>query len=127
VQSACVSDDPAEVRASPVLPVSDLDRALSHYAALGFLTSRWSEDYGFAAWHGLELHLSVREGHDPLRTASAVFLHVADPDAVFAQWSAADVGRDLAPEDKPWGVREGAHVDEDGNLLRFGGPLASAT
>jgi hypothetical protein len=24
-------------------------------------------------------------------------------------------------------VREGAHVDEDGNLLRFGGPLASAT
>jgi hypothetical protein len=123
VQSALVSD----VRASPILPVTDLDRALAHYAALGFRTSRWSEDYDFAAWQGLELHLSVHEGHDPLRTASAVFLHVPDPDAVHAQWSAAGVGRDLAPEDKPWQVREGAHVDDDGNLLRYGGPIASAT
>jgi hypothetical protein len=121
-----MDDHPAEVRASPVLPVTDLDRALAHYAALGFLTSRWDEGYGYAAWRGLELHLAVNPGHDPLRTASQVYLHVPDPDAVGAQWLAAGVGRTLLPEEKPWQVYEGGHVDEDGNLLRFGAPLRSA-
>jgi hypothetical protein len=122
-----MTHDHAEVRASPILPVADLDRALAHYAALGCLTSRWDDGYGYAAWRGLELHLAVDPGHDPLRTASQVYLHVPDPDAVAAVWLAAGVGRTVLPEDKPWHVREGGHVDEDGNLLRFGGPLASAT
>ena len=121
-----MGSDAVEVLASPILPVADLERALAHYAALGFLTSRYDEGYGYAAWRGLELHLAVHPGHDPLRTASQVFLHVPDPDAVGAAWLAAGVGRTLLPEDKPWHVREGGHVDEDGNLLRFGGPLPSA-
>ena len=122
-----VSDEPVEVRASPILPVADLDRALAHYAALGFVTSRHSDDYGFAAWRGLELHLCLVPGQDPLRTACSVFLHVPDPDAVAAAWRAAGVGRTTPPEVKPWNVREGAHVDGDGNLLRFGSPLASGS
>jgi hypothetical protein len=121
-----MSDDHAEVRASPILPVADLDRALAHYAALGFLTSRWDEGYGYAAWRGLELHLAVNPGHDPLRTAAQVYLHVPDPDEVGATWLAAGVGRTLLPENKPWHVYEGGHVDADGNLLRFGAPLRSA-
>ena len=116
-----MTHDDLEVRASPMFPVADLDRALEHYAALGFLVSRWSEDYGFAAWRGLELHLVVQPGHDP----ASVFLHVPDADEVFALWSAAGVGRTTAPESKPWGVREGDHFDGDGNRLRFGSPLAS--
>ena len=117
-------DEPVEVRASPILPVADLDRALDHYAALGFVTSRHSDDYGFAAWRGLELHLSVPPRH--LRpTPTATFLHVPDADAVAAAWIATGVGETEAPVPKPWHVREGAHVDPDGNLLRFGSPLAS--
>jgi catechol 2,3-dioxygenase-like lactoylglutathione lyase family enzyme len=118
--------DDVEVRASPILPVADLDRALAHYAALGFRTSRHDDGYGFAAWAGLELHLTVVPGHDPLRTASAVFLHVPDADAVAALLVAAGVGRTTRPVDTDYGMREGAHVDPDGNLLRFGSPLASA-
>ena len=112
----------SEVRASPVLPVTDLDRALAHYAALGFTTSRHDDTYGFAAWAGLELHLTVVPGHDPSRTASAVFLHVPDADAVASAWAGPGT---TTPTPKPWGVREGSHVDPDGNLLRFGSPLAS--
>ena len=108
-----------DVRACPVLPVSDLPRALAHYASLGFDTSAHDDTYGFAAWRGLELHLSVVPDHDPLRTAAAVFLHVADADEVARAWSAS------APVDTDYGVREGAHVDPDGNLLRFGSPLPS--
>jgi hypothetical protein len=78
-----------EVRASPVLPVADLDRALTHDKALGLLTSRHDDSYGFLAWAGLELHLAVVPGHDPLRATSAVHLHVLDADAVFAHLQAA--------------------------------------
>jgi catechol 2,3-dioxygenase-like lactoylglutathione lyase family enzyme len=116
-----MTHDHAEVRASPMLPVADLDRALEHYAALGFLVSRWDDGYGFAAWHGLELHLVLQPGHDP----ASVFLHVPDADVVFERWAGAGVGRTTAPEPRPWNVREGEHVDEDGNRLRFGSPLPS--
>ncbi|MBB3676715.1 VOC family protein [Modestobacter versicolor] len=119
--------DDVHVHASPVLPVADLDRALAHYAALGFSTSRHDDTYGFAAWAGLELHLAVVPGHDPLRTASAVFLHVPDADAVAALLVATGVGRTTSPVDTSYGMREGAHVDPDGNLLRFGSPLASGS
>jgi catechol 2,3-dioxygenase-like lactoylglutathione lyase family enzyme len=118
--------DDVEVRASPILPVADLDRALAHYAAIGFLTSRHDDTYGFAAWAGLELHLTVVPGHDPRRTASAVFLHVPDADAVATLLVAAGQGPTTTmPVDTDHGMREGSHVDPDGNLLRFGSPLAS--
>jgi catechol 2,3-dioxygenase-like lactoylglutathione lyase family enzyme len=110
--------DDVEVRASPVLPVSDLDRALAHYARLGFRTSRHDDDYGFAAWAGLELHLSV----DTSAAGVEVFLHVLDADAVATAWAGDGT---TAATDRPWHVREGSHVDPDGNLLRFGSPLPS--
>jgi predicted enzyme related to lactoylglutathione lyase len=108
----------SEVRASPVLPVTDLDRALAHYAALGFTTSRLDETYGFATWAGLELHLTV----DPDSVGAEVYLHVPDADEVAESWAGPGT---TAPTPKSWGVREGSHVDPDGNLLRFGSPLAS--
>ncbi len=80
-----------EARACPILPVTDLDRALAHYAALGCRVSRHDDTYGFAALAGVELHLSVVADHDPLRTAAAVFLHVPDADDLARRW--ADVPR----------------------------------
>ncbi|WP_029430975.1 VOC family protein [Blastococcus sp. URHD0036] len=116
--------DDVEVRASPILPVADLRHALEHYASLGFVVSEHDGDYGFAAWRGLELHLVRSADHDPARTATAVFLHVRDADEVARAWAGAP--GTTAPTDRPWGVREGAHVDPDGNLLRFGSPIPSA-
>jgi hypothetical protein len=52
-----------------------------------------------------------------------VYLYVSDADALYAQWRLARVaGRLVAPVDTDYGLREGAHVDRDGNLLRFGSP-----
>ena len=112
-----------QVRVSPIFPVTDLRRALDHYAALGCEVSAHDEGYGFAALAGIELHLVVTEGHDPLRTAAAAYLHVPDADALAARW--ADVQSTTPPIDTDYGLREGAHVDPDGNLLRFGSPLPS--
>ena len=67
--------DDVEVRASPILPVADLDRALAHYAAIGFMTSRHDDTYGFAAWSGLELHLTVDPDGNLLRFGSPLPSH----------------------------------------------------
>jgi hypothetical protein len=112
-----------QVRVSPIFPVTDLQRALDHYAALGCATSTHDDTYGFAARAGIELHLTVVAGHDPLRTAAAAYLHVPDADALAAEWAAVE--RTGAPVDTDYGLREGWHIDPDGNLLRFGSPLPS--
>jgi catechol 2,3-dioxygenase-like lactoylglutathione lyase family enzyme len=116
-------EEPLVVRVSPIFPVTDLPRALDHYAALGCAVSTHDETYGFAARAGVELHLVVVADHDPLRTAAAAYLHVPDADALAAEW--AHVPRTGAPVDTDYGLREGWHIDPDGNLLRFGSPLAS--
>jgi catechol 2,3-dioxygenase-like lactoylglutathione lyase family enzyme len=118
-----MSTDAPSVRVCPVFPVTDLARALEHYSALGFSTSRHDDTYGFATWRGVELHLAVVPDHDPLRTASAVFLQVPDADELATAWARVD--RTGSPVDTDYGVREGWHIDPDGNLLRFGSPLAS--
>jgi catechol 2,3-dioxygenase-like lactoylglutathione lyase family enzyme len=118
-----MSSDHAQVRVSPIFPVTDLPRALAHYAALGCDVSQHDTGYGFAAMAGVELHLVVVHDHDPLRTAAAAYLHVPDADALAARW--ASVERTGGPVDTDYGLREGWHIDPDGNLLRFGAPLAS--
>lgn len=42
-----------------------------------------------------------------------------------AEWeSGVGEGAVSAPEDTGWGKREGALVDLDGNVIRFGSPVA---
>lgn len=118
-----MTHDAPQVRVSPIFPVSDLRRALDHYAALGCVVSAHDESYGFAARAGVELHLTVVPGHDPLRTAAAAYLLVPDADALAAEW--AGVARTGTPVDTDYGLREGWHIDPDGNLLRFGSPIRS--
>jgi catechol 2,3-dioxygenase-like lactoylglutathione lyase family enzyme len=117
-----VHDQP-QVRASPIFPVVDLPRALAHYAALGCSVSTHDEGYGFAARGGVELHLVVVADGDPRRGPAAAYLHVPDADALAAEW--AQVPGTEPPVDTDYGLREGRHTDPDGNLLRFGSPLAS--
>jgi catechol 2,3-dioxygenase-like lactoylglutathione lyase family enzyme len=115
--------DHPQVRASPIFPVTDLRRALEHYAALGCSVSTHDEGYGFAARGGVELHLVVVEDGHPRNGPAAAYLHVPDADSLAAEW--AHVPGTEAPVDTSYGLREGRHVDPDGNLLRFGSPLAS--
>lgn len=114
---------PAKVTGlAAVLPVSNLSRALEHYGLLGFTVSAYCNgDYGYAERDGLNLHFRVIPEFEPARTTSAVYLYVDDADALFAEWRSAGVsGQFFEPHDTEYGLREGAHVDLDGNLLRFG-------
>jgi uncharacterized glyoxalase superfamily protein PhnB len=115
-------------RAVPILAATDISRALAHYAALGFETQEWDGGgYRFAARDGVELHLGQPEAFDPATNTISWYLHVADADALHAEWAAADVAGELfAPIDTDYGMREGSHTDPDGNTVRFGSPLVGS-
>jgi uncharacterized protein len=112
-------------RAIPILATADIARALEHYAALGFETEAWGGGgYGFASRDGVELHLAEIEDHDPATNIVSCYLFVGDADALHAEWVDARAGGQLeAPSDTDYGLREGRHVDPDGNIVRYGSPL----
>lgn len=113
---------------SPILPVRDLAAALDHYRRLGFQVEAYDDgdEYGYARLDDVQLHLTQWDEHDPLRTGASVYLYVDDADALYAEWKAAGVGGRLHdPHDTDYGLREGAHVDPEGNLIRFGSRLTS--
>ena len=112
---------------SPVFPVSDMNLASTHYEKLGFEVRRYEgpDRYAFAHRDNIEIHLAQVDNLKPKRNMSAVYLYVDDADDLYAEWSAADVdGRLIAPTDTSYGLREGACLDRDANLIRFGSPLA---
>ncbi|HUC05746.1 MAG TPA: hypothetical protein VL961_10125, partial [Acidimicrobiales bacterium] len=110
---------------SPLFPVRDLRAALDHYAALGFKTAAYEEgaDYGFADRDAVSLHLTSVPPGETIHPAEA-YLLVRDADALFEEWSGLDVSGETRPVGPmPYGLREGSHVDGDGNVIRFGSPM----
>jgi Ser/Thr protein kinase RdoA (MazF antagonist) len=114
---------------SPVFPVQDLRRALAHYASLGFEVEPYADGdgYGFAARDEVSLHLSLDEGHGPAaghQHVGTAYLYVEDADALYDEWARPGVGGlTRRVGDTPYKLREGSHVDPDGNLIRFGSPM----
>jgi hypothetical protein len=113
-------------RAIPILATSELSRALAHYAALGFETEGYEGGgYGFATRDSVELHLGEDKSHKPGTNPISCYLFVNDADALHAEWTAAGVAGSLdPPSDTDYGLREGRHVDPDGNVIRYGSPLS---
>jgi DNA-binding MarR family transcriptional regulator len=112
-------------RLDPIFPVADLADSLAHYSALGFSVAAYADgaDYGFANREGVGLHLAADPDHDPTRTAGSAYLYVHDADALYEEWSRHDIGGRTQPVcATPYKMREGSHIDPDGNLIRFGSP-----
>ena len=108
---------------APVFSTANLDRWLDHYRALGFEVKNYGQIYGYASRDGVTIHVSVNANHDPALTAGCAYVYVDDADALHALWSVVPGGRGPAPTDTPYGLREGGHLDPDGNLIRYGSRL----
>ena len=108
-------------RFAPIFPVRDLGAALAYYRRLGFGTREYEGGgYGFAVLEGVELHLGVVTEK---ATPASAYLFVDDAEALARTWVSA--GADVrAPEDTEWGQHEGVVIDPDGNVIRFGSPMA---
>lgn len=123
-------EDAPVPNAVPILPVSDLLRAVAWYGRLGFSVRTLYEEAGYAilGFEGTELHLNLAHGMPgPTKTWSGCYLRVADASALHARWMAAGAREVGGLADQPWGIREFATEDLDGNLWRVGSPIGSAT
>ncbi len=104
-----------------ILPCRDVLAALAHYELLGFSTHSYDGGYGYAERDGVAFHLARVDGLDPLATTSAVYLFVNDAAALHASWKTSGAGGQfIEPEMTDYGLLEGAHLDPNGNLLRYG-------
>jgi MarR family len=112
---------------SPIFPVRDLAAALAHYASLGFRTFGYEEggEYGFAERDRTSLHLARHEDHDPAHHHGAeAYLYVGDADALYEEWARPGIGGQTRPVGTTdYRMREGSHIDPDGNLIRFGSDI----
>lgn len=109
--------------AVPVLPVIELTRAVAFYERLGFVVRSQYEGYAIVAFEGAELHLNEVPQLAGTESPAGAYLRVADADAVHARWTALGA-REVAPvADQPYGIREFATEDLDGNLWRVGAPV----
>ena len=110
-------------QAVPVLCVRDLDQALAFYARLGFRTQARFADYALLSREEVALHLRV-PGAEERVTAEAnpcgAYFYLAGIDAFALSLDSKGVQLLGRPLDQPYGVREFAISDPDGNLLRFG-------
>lgn len=107
---------------APVLPVRDIDRAIQHYTQLGFDVSEYEGGgYAFAKRDEVWLHLESAPDLALDADGATCFLYVANADALHAEWrDCGALGVLMPPHDAEYGLREFAHFDPDGNLIRIG-------
>jgi hypothetical protein len=110
---------------APIFPTADMDRMRAHYEALGFSVHVHGGGYGTAARDGIRIHFELVTDTGPATQRGAAYLGVDDADALHAEWRSAAVGETTDLFDPGFGVWEASHTDGDGNLLRFGSPIAS--
>lgn len=133
-------------RAIPILPSHDLERTTAMLERIGFAAVGRYDGYRTFLRGPIELHYQADDEVDPFTTAASCFLRVHDVDGFYAEvvgagfevWPPDDPDRDVRTcweqgrsiarisrlEDKPWGQREFALLDETNNLLRVGRPFA---
>lgn len=112
-------------RFDPIFPITNMDRSLRHYTTLGFEPEAYDNQYAFVTLPGIGcIHFTLQSDHDPKINAAATYLYVDDADALAAKWRRdCPQGDTREPVDTDYGLREGAHLDPDNNLIRFGSEM----
>jgi catechol 2,3-dioxygenase-like lactoylglutathione lyase family enzyme len=116
--------------AIPTLPSRDVNETVTFYRRLGFEGGVHSHgDYAILTRGTLELHFFTHGDLVPEESSAGCYLRVLDVDATYRAFAAAELPRQGIPrmdalQDKPWGLREFAVVDSDGNLVRIGQIIA---
>ncbi|MCU0854265.1 MAG: VOC family protein [Rhodobacteraceae bacterium] len=110
---------------SPILPCREVAAAEAFWLRLGFATEYRDDDYLLIRREGAEVHFWRNPALDPALNDAGAYLRASDVDALDREWGAlglpgAGIPRLVRVEDKPWGMRELALVDPDGNLIRAG-------
>jgi catechol 2,3-dioxygenase-like lactoylglutathione lyase family enzyme len=113
--------------AIPILPCRSVDAATEFYRKLGFEggAHEFNREYAIFKRGAIELHFFTHRELVPTESSAGCYIRVRDVMSIFEACSASGLPGAGLPrmdrlEDKPWGLREFAIVDPDGNLLRIG-------
>lgn len=113
--------------AIPILPSRNVGATVAFYERLGFVGGVHAADSGYAILQrgDLELHFFTHTELVPVESSAGCYLRVLDVESHYRAFSSATLPRTGIPrmdrlENKPWGLREFAVVDPDGNLIRVG-------
>jgi catechol 2,3-dioxygenase-like lactoylglutathione lyase family enzyme len=115
--------------AIPILPSRSLSNTLAFFRRLGFDGEIHSfGDYAILTRGTVELHLFTHRELRPAESSAMCYIRVSDVESIYRAFALAQLPRKGIPrmdalEVKPWGMREFAIVDPDGNLLRIGQTL----
>lgn len=126
IQTTTTIDNTTTITAAvPALPALDLDRAIGFYGrVLGFAEAFRTDDYAGLRREGAEIHLWRCENrmipentscYLLVRTIEPLYRACAERLPVRGSSSAAII-EELATQ--PWGLREFALLDSEGNLVR---------
>ncbi len=113
--------------AIPTLPCRSVSATVAFYRRLGFEGGphEFNPDYAIVRRGNVELHFFAHKELVPAESSAGCYLRVLDVESIYRDFSSSQLPRTGIPrmdglEDKPWGLREFAIVDPDGNLLRIG-------
>ena len=111
--------------AIPILPSQELKDTLTFYRRLGFDGEIIGGHYAILQRDTVELHFFSHPDLIRSESCAGCYIRVLDVASIYAAFALAQLPQAGRPrmdqlEDKPWGLREFAVVDPDGNLLRIG-------
>jgi hypothetical protein len=116
--------------AIPILPSRSVSDTLAFFRQLGFdgKIRGFGGSYAILTRGAVELHFFTHRELRPAESFAGCYIRVLDVESIYHAFTLAKLPRKGIPrldalEDKPWGMREFAVVDPDGNLLRIGQTL----
>lgn len=113
-------------RAVPVLASLDIESTQRFYAEkLGFTAVARYPDYGIVERDNVQIHFWLTDDAD-IPKATSCRIDVDGIDQLYEEMNASGVVHPNGPlTDQPWGLREFAVLDGDGNMIKFGQRTAS--
>jgi catechol 2,3-dioxygenase-like lactoylglutathione lyase family enzyme len=113
--------------AIPILPSRSVQDTLRFYRRLGFDGKIWGDPHFYAALTrgSVEIHFFTHPELEPANSWAGCYIRVQNIDEFYDAFAKASLPTAGIPrmdrlEHKPWGMREFAIVDPDGNLIRIG-------
>ena len=110
---------------SPILLAKSIPETEAFWHRLGFHTVYIDPEYILMKREGAEIHFVHQADLDPYKGNQMAYLRPSDIDALDAELATLGLPTTGIPRleraaDKPWGMRELALLDPNGNLIRAG-------
>jgi catechol 2,3-dioxygenase-like lactoylglutathione lyase family enzyme len=107
--------------AVPIIPARDTEASAAWYRDhLGFDVIHAEPEYAIVERDSVGVHFWGPSGIPPDKSDTMFRIRVEGIDELYERCRAEEIVHPNAPlEEKPWGAREFAVVDGDGNLLTF--------